>query len=292
MIPYTRLAVLLLVAGCSEYEVHGQKEVPEPPAEEPEPELEPPVAVAAAGGAVKRGESLRLDGRDSYDPDDPEAALSYVWRAEDPKLVDYELRDPETARPEFVSESLGIYTFELNVQDTDGLVSEIPAWAAVEVLPWEDLEVSLTWSSTGPDLDLHLVAPKGSYYTESDCFFGNPEPDWGVEGDVSDNPFLSEDDDFNGGPETIQMAQPAEDSYRLLVHYFNDHDIANPATELNVTVHAEGQEIGSTEQWLYEEGQVLDLGLVHWPTLEVEFSPTVTSHAALGGPPVNEQDSE
>ena len=44
----------------------------------------------------------------------------------------------------------------------------------IEVIPYENLMIEVSWDIPGTDLDLHLVAPSGSYYGELDCFYGNP----------------------------------------------------------------------------------------------------------------------
>jgi hypothetical protein len=292
--PAHRLPIALLtlaaIAACSEYEVQSAKDEPEPPREEPEPDLEPPVAVAGPAVAVKREQQVNLDGTGSYDPDGGggPAALSYQWTANDPAAGGYDLRDADGATPAFSAPELGVWQFELTVTDADGLQSESPAYTTVEVVPWEDLQVSLTWQGTGLDLDLHLLAPDGAYYTDSDCFFGNPEPDWGVAGSVADNPFLAADDDMNGGPEIIELSNPEEATYRILVHHFSDHGEPNPAAKFTVVVSSELGDLARTEQWLYEAGQVLDVGVIDWSTQTVTIDPQLTSHAGLGGPDVNE----
>ena len=111
------------------------------------------------------------------------------------------------------------------------------------------LRILLRWDEENTDLDLHLVRNFEGLADakeledlfgdrSNDCFYFTCKPspasargtsalDWGAPGDDSDNPVLDEDDS-NGGPETIRLARPADGRYSVLVHY-NDSD-QSPST--------------------------------------------------------------
>ncbi|MBT3221924.1 MAG: hypothetical protein HN348_22850, partial [Proteobacteria bacterium] len=142
---------VLLVTGCG----HEQSFVDRfstqgvPPA--------PPFAVAGPSQRVHRHDDVSLEGFNSYDPDDTRAELTYLWEVTyAPSNADYELLNGNTAEPAFVGNTLGTYFVELVVFDDYRVASRNPMGTAIEVIPWEDLEIILTWDVIGTDLDLHL----------------------------------------------------------------------------------------------------------------------------------------
>ena len=74
-----------------------------------------------------------------------------------------------------------------------------------------DISITLTWSSTAADIDLHFIRPGGDFYdSPSDNCWCNSNPDWGVLGQPPDNPFLDRDDLRGPGPENINLLDPAD----------------------------------------------------------------------------------
>jgi uncharacterized protein YfaP (DUF2135 family) len=172
----------------------------------------------------------------------------------------------------------------------DGLVSTNPAAQVVEVVPWRDLEVRLTWDHP-VDLDLHVLAPDGTYYGDEDCFFGNPTPDWGLAGVGDDDPFLATDDDGSTagpawGPETVDLPAPEEGVYQAIVVYWNDR--GHP-TEVSgqVEVWGSGQPLATADFTVGAVGDAVVLGSLDWTTLGWTADGSATTHDALGGPPFN-----
>ncbi|MBU1899175.1 choice-of-anchor D domain-containing protein, partial [Myxococcota bacterium] len=130
--------------------------------------------------------------------------------------------DPETPTAVFFVDLAGHYTLELSVVDNLGQPSCPPlAVARVEInaIPSKDLHIQLVWSTpddpdetdgSGTDVDLHLKHPNAAdLWGEAaggwDCYFANTGPDWGVAGDVVDNPTLDIDDRNGAGPENINL---------------------------------------------------------------------------------------
>ena len=283
--------------GCSEYELTDNTE-PELGGEDsgieapPIVEAEPPVAVAAVGGQVKRLEPFVLDGTDSYDPDGWVDPLQYQWTlTEFPEGATVTLSDETAASPEFTADQLGAYVFTLTVTDMDGLVSENMAGTVIEVVPWENMVVVLDWDTEELDADLHLVAPDGIYYGQKDCYFGNPTPDWGEQGVTIDDPLLDGDQESGGEPETIYLWQPEEGLYSFYVHYFNRREAETEWTWPTLDIYVEGELYTSIEgPRLTSEGKVWVAGTLDWTTLEYTESSDVTTHEGLGGPAVNEKE--
>jgi len=249
-----------------------------------------PVAVSGPGDAVKRWEQVVLDGSESYDPDDDDATLFYQWDVtaiDNAGQYDYDLVGAQSADPMFSAGTVGSYLLSLTVTDLEGNRSENAAGAVVEVLPWEELSVTLTWDQTTADLDLHLIRPDGAYYTDDDCYYGNPEPDWGTAGDSTDNPALSNDHD-RGGPEIVQLEAPEEGVYEVLVHYFLDRSESGRDVVGSVDITGEGVSLAAVESPTFEEGDVWKVGTIDWSALSFTQDGSLTTHTLLGGPDVND----
>ena len=249
----------------------------------------PPFAIAGPSQRIHRHDEVSLDGWDSYDPDDPRAELTYQWEVTyAPPEADWELTNHKTAEPTFVTDTLGTYFVVLVVTDEYDVPSRNPMGTAIEVVPWENLEIILTWDVPGTDLDLHLIAPGGDYYSKDDCFYGNPEPDWGEDGDERDNPVLAQDDEGESRRETISLSQPFDGTYDLVVHHFNRKEAEEVGVTPELQIFAEDEEIDFVTGPLLEEGEVWTAGSFDWTTLHYVESDDVNTHAGLGGPPVNE----
>lgn len=107
-------------------------------------------------------------------------------------------------------------------------IGEPPPLAEVE------LHVRLAWDTDLTDVDLHLLAPNGRMWSCDDCFFQNPQPEWGDPNQFEDNPFLDLDDVDGFGPENINLETPQPGTYRVLVHYYDDHDGDVPNATIEV----------------------------------------------------------
>jgi hypothetical protein len=147
---------------------------------------------------------------------------------------------------------------------------------AVHAIPASGVYIQLKWDNDG-DYDLHVVRDSavpstgkrwndrsGGVGFGNDCYYGNPNPDWGVTDpttsqtcvtstdcksqpyttcrnisgtnfcvDASDDPRLLIDMITGGGPEAIEMKLPAADTYHIGVDHFpNQVD----ATKGNATI--------------------------------------------------------
>lgn len=287
-----RVAFLFLLVGCSEYELKAPAKENITPLEDTAIVIDPfhPVAVAGPSQQVKRDIEISLSGEESYDPDDENANLIYEWTLdESPEGSTVNLSATDIANPTFSADILGTYVLSLQVTDEEGLISQYKSATMIEVIPYEDLIVSVTWGSTVVDVDLHLLNGTGTYYGDGDCFFGNPTPDWGEEGNILDNPELILDDEGSENQESIILGQPQEEIYSIYVHFYNQRESSEPWVTPYLEVSAEGQLLASFEgPRLIGEGTVWLAGTVDWSTLTFTQDAMLTDHSTLGGPDYNE----
>jgi hypothetical protein len=269
-------------------------------------------------GYVIQGELATLDASSSFDPDNEgvATALTYQWafdaQPDDSLLVDEDIvapeDDPETpdvdegAWASFTPDTLGTYRLQLIVTDDDGDLST-PAIVVVVSSPASNLLVQLDWEDTQADLDLHLIAPDGSYFGTGDCFSWDPNPNWGDGELASDNPVLGYDDDGEGqGPyrESISLDAPVDGDYEVWVHYFNDHSLTlgnSPvAASPSLTVTVFGEAIWDeslptpTPSSPMVAGDVWKAGVISWPARSWAPLNLLSDHAAEGGPNYNGGD--
>lgn len=270
-------------------------------------------------GYVVNGEPAQLDGSTSRDTDNgtievwhwsvveaPQDSAWFVAEDEEPlPLTELPEDDPETdaderAYPTFTPDALGTFRLALVVEDDDGGVSE-EAPLFVQSVPPSNLQVQIEWGETQPgaDIDVHLIAPGGSYWTESDCFSWFPNPAWGSPELALDDPELLADNDGEGsGPyrETILLTEPPAGLYQIWVHYYFDHVQAadttqhQPIGDVSLTVSVLGSPLGSpiVIPEPLQEGEIWMAAQLDWPDrvltpLDLGF----TDHTSQGGPDYN-----
>jgi len=265
-------------------------------------------------GYVVVGNTANLDGSGSHDPDDANLAnLAFTWEFDEggvPEgselsnesltVADDNVETGDVNEQSFMSfmpDVLGTYRIKLTVTDDKEDVSN-PAFVFVQAVPPEDLEIRTDWESTQADLDLHLVAPGGSYFGDDDCFSWNPNPDWGDPALAGDNPELLGDNDGEGGApyaERIRLAMPQDGDYELYVHYYSDHseELGNAAVPSTPTFVASvfGEELAEpiiAPQPLLN-GDVWCIGTLRWPEMELVYINTICDHFELGGPDYNDE---
>ena len=89
--------------------------------------------------------------------------------------------------------------------------------------------ITLVWETAGPDLDIHLLRPSGTFdptvqdgNIPGDCNYANKTPDWGTVGDDNDNPRLLLDDINGTGPEEIVLPRAGDTgNYLIWVRWYN-----------------------------------------------------------------------
>jgi len=185
-------------------------------------------------------------------------------------------QDP--SRREFRLLTAGTYEVELKVRDNDGFMScGDVAKATIVAIPNEKIHVELLWTNPedpdetdeqGSDVDLHLVkmGPGAWFETPYDVYFRNPNNS----GDGSaiwapESPSLDIDDRDGGGPENIQMNDPANcEWYAVGVHYYKQLFGTAYAT---VRIYVNGNLVyEALNKPLSRGGQFWDAARIHWDT--------------------------
>ncbi len=183
----------------------------------------------------------------------------------------------------FRPDMAGIYTALLYVENAVGHTATCTA--ELEVMPSDDLWVEIFWTHSGDDMDLHLIEPGGESFTESDCYYGNCQAwwwdeeelvesgyedyglDWGVFGYIGDNPVLDLDDIAYTGPENINIADPTDGTYTVLVHDFKAVDSTFlPGNEVTVNVYIDGIKVFTDSRSIAGENRGECFCTVEWPS--------------------------
>jgi len=173
---------------------------------------------------------------------------------------------PSSAAPDptFEVNVAGTYIFRLTVTDSSGEPSCVPAETSVFVNPDEAIHIELLWHTpndpnendqdVGADLDLHFLhplavggydgdgdgVPDGWFDLPYDTFWSNEQSNWGsLDPTVDDNPGLDRDDTDGVGPENLNLNVPeAGASYRVGVHYWDDHEFGTSLATVRVFIFA------------------------------------------------------
>lgn len=288
---------------------------PGPDIQQPEPDA--PVAEArieagdSNGGTVllpyahHTGGEVQLVGTRSSDPaaelDSP--TLTYNWQFRETPLgsaamltlphEDPVTGQPDQARPVFTPDVIGTYRVFLEVTSSVSDKTSEADYVTLEALPPQDLSITLTWNTPDTDVDLHLLDHDGFYWTDTDCYFGNPAPDWGETINAHDNPSYSGDDYDGGsggspGSETIVIPSPPAGRYTVAASYHSDHQSGQTVTP-TLNIELAGVSVAQDLQ----PPVALSAGEV-WVAVSLELPDGVyltlnntTTHEEFGGPAVN-----
>lgn len=112
---------------------------------------------------------------------------------------------------------------------------DVTALAAAPELEDVGLHIRVSWDTDLTDVDTHVLAPNGQMWScNGDCYFSNPNPNWGDPNRWEDDPFLDVDDVDGFGPENVNIQEPANGTYRVVIHYWDTHGGNPPNTTVEV----------------------------------------------------------
>lgn len=284
------LVAVLAATGCPQYELTGKSATAVARVERTNGELAPTAAIPYP-------DTFTFDGSQSFVGNNDSAADKFTWTwYMVPEESGWEVgssdgfSDPNGVRTEVTPPALGTYMAELVAESDTGGASTNLAVATAFAVNLQGLEFRLTWDADTTDLDLHVIngsSLQGAYWTDNDCYFGNPTPDWGMPGEGVDNPMLIEDVDTGYGPESVNISNPADGTFAVAAAYHNDWD-TGITTVPDVAVYVDGVEIHSFPGSQLQMGDVQFMGTFTWPDAVGANDGAVFGHQQLGGPPYNE----
>lgn len=231
-----------------------------------------PVCELADPGTVAVGAQVTLDGGASYDPGG-NGPLTYQWAmTSKPAGSGAVLANTAGAYPSLLADTAGNYSFSLGVTNALGVSSLQPCTATLTARPADDLYIEMFWDDLTANMDLHFLAPGGTFASAAtDCNGQNQNP--------SGFAATCSDDHLTGpGPEWAEMATPAPGTYTVDVVYFSTNTPSNTAPcNVTVRVYEYGVVTAVLTRQLTQQGQLWEAATIDWPT------GTVTPGGADGG---------
>lgn len=154
--------------------------------------------------------------------------------------------------------------------DTSGCIGATPS----------GLLIRLTWDDPVNDQDLHLTFVDLADLVCGepwDCFFSNKTPVWfaGTAAGAGPNPALTRDDTNGLGPETIEIEEPADGTYRIYVNYWGDNGTlgSTEGTTNTIEVFDDGVVIADFSRTLMDPHQVWAVATIEVAGGEVTVTP-------------------
>jgi hypothetical protein len=233
-----------------------------------------PVCAIANPGTVPIGSLAILDGSGSYDPGN-NVPLTYAWQMlSKPGGSNATLTDITGPNPELTPDQPGSYSFQLDVTNTLGIQDAQSCFATLTARPADDLYVEMIWDNLPVDVDLHLLAPGGTFDSPAtDCNGYNQNPT-GFSATCSDAHLTGP------GPDWAADADPASGTYTVDAVYYSSHGAANPAVNVTVRIYIYGVVSGVFTQQLTQANSNLTscAGVSCWQVATIDWpSGTITA---------------
>jgi uncharacterized protein YfaP (DUF2135 family) len=134
-----------------------------------------------------------------------------------------------------------------------------------------DIQLTLSWDDLGRDFELHLIKPGGALNDNAtDCTWTScigTGPDWGVQGEPSDDPVKDVDNVGNFGPENIFLVDPEPGIYTVMVEHWG---VGDPEADGQLTFNVAGKTTVVNVENLSPQ-HVWSVGTVTWPSGDVKL---------------------
>ncbi len=252
------------------------------------------VIQVAEGSEVFPQQVLHLFGDQSWA--DTGAISAWEWSVEQPLgSQSVFIPSPTFPNPTFEANVSGKYTFHLKVWDEQGVPSCAEDSYEVFTCSCSGLHVELLWHTpgdpdetdegpaAGTDLDLHFVhpwatgpdidedgVPDGWFDQPFDCFWFNAHPEWGsFDPSYDDNPGLDRDDTDGAGPEYLNLQFFEDVTYRIGVHYWDDHGFG--PSFATIRVYYSSSLLFEIDDVELVEGDFWEVATLEFPTGKVKL---------------------
>ena len=219
-------------------------------------------------------ESIDVMGQESYDPNGFDI-IDYSWNlVEQPLGSTVSFSDRSANGYGFTPDLAGTYAFELVVTN-DRCIQSDPCRVELEAVPKENLWIELSWEYPYDDMDLHLIRNDALFESEGDCYYGNCVSDygtslnWGRIDNFEDDPHLDLDDIDGRGPENINILEPSNGSYKIVVHDYPSSEFFGE-NRVFVRIHIDGRLVFDRSVLINGEDTITDIAIVKWPSLELQ----------------------
>lgn len=238
-----------------------------------------PVITIEPGGSLEPLTALTASATNSTAPSG--AVTAWAWTIEQPveSASSPEPSGLDTDTVTLQADVTGTYVFRLKVTDDSGTVSCKEAVQSVVTVPKPLAYFELTWSGTA-DLDLHLAdaseahtgadhdgdgEPDPWFQTPWDCYSQNPEPSWGEELVIKDDPKLLRADSDGDGPEALGLVLPQhKKQYHVGVHFVSEG--GSDISEATLKVYLFGKLAYQGPAVALSEGDMWFVGTLDWET--------------------------
>ena len=213
-------------------------------------------------------EKASWNGSGSYDPDGG-TITDHNWQLiSQPAGSAVTMPNGGAVRNNFTPDLAGDYIGRLTVTNDSGETDSCEI--TLESIPAENLWIEMYWDTANDDMDLHLLHSTGTiedWLWNSDCYYANctgSGVEWGNAG-AADNPTLDLDDIYGTGPENINISQPSDSSYTVIVHDYQgstpDYQGSNNVT---VNIYINGALEWSDTRGISGENSYTEFARINW----------------------------
>ena len=213
-------------------------------------------------------EKASWDGSGSYDPEGG-TITDHNWQLiSQPAGSAVSMPTGGAVRNNFTPDLAGDYIGRLTVTNDSGETDSCEI--TLESIPAENLWIEMYWDTANDDMDLHLLHSTGTledWLWNSDCYYLNCTGngvEWGNAG-PADNPTLDLDDISGTGPENINISQPSDSSYTVIVHDYQgstpDYQGSNNVT---VNIYINGVLEWTDTRGISGENSYTEFARINW----------------------------